>query len=212
MVWYMVLLTAALSYLIGSFQTSYIFGKAIKKKDIREYGSGNPGATNAMRVFGFKFGMVVLLIDALKGALTIVLVKYGFGCTDTALLLLAGIFCIVGHNFPFYMGFKGGKGVAASLGIILVVDYKVFLFAGILALISLFAFRIMSIASLVFEFNTLLGFFLLYMTNNNFFWIIVTAAVYPLMSFYRHRRNLKNLVDGKEKKLWGEGSEHIIPY
>ena len=212
MVWYMVLLTAALSYLIGSFQTSYIFGKAIKKKDIREYGSGNPGATNAMRVFGFKFGMVVLLIDALKGALTIVLVKYGFGCTDTALLLLAGIFCIVGHNFPFYMGFKGGKGVAASLGIILVVDCKVFLFAGILALISLFAFRIMSIASLVFEFNTLLGFFLLYMTNDNFFWIIVTAAVYPLMSFYRHRRNLKNLVDGKEKKLWGEGSEHIIPY
>lgn len=209
MVWYQVLISVAIAYLLGSFQTSYIIGKLVKKVDIRDYGSGNPGATNAIRVFGTKFGMLVLIIDALKGALSIVVPKFLFGGTDIAAELLVGIFTIVGHNYPFYMKFKGGKGVAASIGIILMVDWRAFVFAGIPALIILLITRIMSVASLSFEFLSFIAFFVLYFTDKNLFWIVITAALYPLMSFYRHRKNIINLIEGNEKKLWGKGSENI---
>lgn len=209
MVWYQILISIALAYLLGSFQTSYIFGKLVKKVDIRNYGSGNPGATNAIRVFGAKFGMVVLVIDALKGALSILIPRLLFGPMDVAIELLVGIFAIVGHNYPFYMGFKGGKGVAASIGIILAVDWRAFLIAGIPALLLLLITRIMSVASLSFEFLSFLSFFIIYFTDKNLFWIVVTAALYPLMSFYRHRKNIINLLEGKEKRLWGKGSEKI---
>ena len=209
MVWYQVLISVAIAYLLGSFQTSYIIGKLIKKVDIRDYGSGNPGATNAIRVFGTKFGMFVLIIDALKGALSIVVPKLLFGGTDIAAELLIGIFTIIVHNYPFYMGFKGGKGVAASIGIILMIDWRAFLFAGVPALIVLLITRTMSIASLSFEFLSFVSFFVLYFTDKNLFWIVITAALYPLMSFYRHRKNIINLIEGNEKKLWGKGSEDI---
>lgn len=209
MVWYKIILILVISYLIGSFQSSYIFGKLIKKTDIRNYGSGNPGATNAIRVFGLKFGLVVLLIDALKGAVAVMMVKYGFGSTSVALQLLAGMFCILGHNYPFYMGFKGGKGVAASLGIILMVDWRVFLIAGIPALIVMVITRIMSVASLTFEFASLIAFFAFYLASGEFALIVLTAALYPLMSFYRHRKNIINLLEGKESRLWGKGVAHI---
>lgn len=209
MVWYQVLISIATAYLLGSFQTSYIIGKLLKKVDIRDYGSGNPGATNAIRVFGTKFGMFVLVIDALKGALSIAVPKLLFGGTDIAAELLIGIFTIIGHNYPFYMGFKGGKGVAASIGIILMIDWRAFVFAGIPALIVLLITRTMSVASLSFEFLSFVSFFVLYFTDKNLFWIVITAALYPLMSFYRHRKNIINLIEGNEKKLWGKGSEDI---
>lgn len=209
MVWYQVLISVAIAYLLGSFQTSYIIGKLIKKVDIRDYGSGNPGATNAIRVFGTKFGMLVLIIDALKGALSIVVPKFLFGGTDIAAELLIGIFTIIGHNYPFYMGFKGGKGVAASIGIILMIDWRAFVFAGIPALVILLVTRTMSVASLSFEFLSFIAFFVIYFTDKSLFWIVITAAFYPLMSFYRHRKNIINLIEGNEKKLWGKGSEDI---
>lgn len=209
MLWYQVLISIAVAYLLGSFQTSYLFGKLIKKVDIRNYGSGNPGATNAIRVFGTKFGMTVLIIDALKGVLAIAVPKFLFGSTDVAAELLVGIFAIIGHNYPFYMGFKGGKGVAASIGIILMIDWRAFLIAGIPALIILVVTRTMSVASLSFEFLSFVSFFTLYFADKNLFWIVVTAALYPLMSFYRHRKNIINLLEGNEKKLWGKGSEDI---
>ena len=157
------LLSLVLSYLIGSFQSSYIFGKLLKKVDIRDYGSGNPGATNAIRVFGFKFGMACLIIDALKGVLAVYIVKTLFGADFITLQLAAGIAAILGHNYPFYMGFKGGKGVAASLGIILFIDWRVFVFAGFPAILILLITRIMSVASLSFEFLVLV--FLILHTN-----------------------------------------------
>ncbi len=209
MIWYQVLVSVAIAYLLGSFQTSYIIGKLVKRVDIRDYGSGNPGATNAIRVFGTRFGMLVLIIDALKGALSIIVPRLLFGGTDIAIELLVGIFTIIGHNYPFYMKFKGGKGVAASIGIILMVDWRAFLFAGIPALIILLITRIMSVASLSFEFLSFIAFFVLYFTDKNLFWIVITAALYPLISFYRHRKNIINLLEGNEKKLWGKGSENI---
>ncbi|MBQ2500290.1 MAG: glycerol-3-phosphate 1-O-acyltransferase PlsY [Clostridia bacterium] len=202
MIWYKVILALVLSYLIGSFQSSYWMCKIFKHIDIREHGSGNPGATNVMRVCGFKFGFFVLFLDALKGALAVLLVKYGFHCDNVAIQLLSGLACILGHNFPFYLGFKGGKGVASTLGIMLVINWKVFLLAGVPALIALLSTRIMSIASLTFGTMIVIAVAVFYFSSGNFVAILIAAACYPLMMFYRHRQNIKRLVNKEEKPLW----------
>ena len=194
------------SYVVGCLQPSYLLGKAIKHVDIRDYGSGNSGATNAIRVFGFKFGMVCLLIDALKGLLAVLLVKLFLGPdvvgSEGAAILLqlcCGLCVILGHNYPFYMHFRGGKGVAASIGILLMVDWRLFLIAGIPALLILVIGRIMSVASLSFETLCFVGLAILCF-HMDFY--------YPAMSFWRHRSNLVRLAHGEESRLWGKGSKN----
>ena len=203
-----------LSYLIGSLQPSYLLGKAIKHVDIRDYGSGNSGATNAIRVFGFKFGMVCLLIDAAKGALTILAVKLLIGPMLTSagasvlLQLCCGLCVILGHNYPFYMHFRGGKGVAASIGILLMGDWRLVLIAGIPALLVLVLSRIMSVASLSFETLCFIGLAILCFRMDFYYGILLAAFCYPAMSFWRHRSNLVRLAHGEETRLWGKGSKN----
>ena len=203
-----------LSYLVGSLQPSYLLGKAIKHVDIRDYGSGNSGATNAIRVFGFKFGMVCLLIDAAKGALAVLAVRLllgpeVLGSEGAAILLqlVCGICVILGHNYPFYMHFRGGKGVAASIGILLMVDWRLVLIAGIPALLILAIGRIMSVASLSFETLCFVGLAILCVHQDFYPAILIAALFYPLMSFWRHRSNLVRLAHGEETRLWGKGSK-----
>ena len=202
------------SYLLGSLQPSYLLGKALKHVDIRDYGSGNSGATNAIRVFGFKFGMVCLLIDAAKGALAVLLVKFLLGSllptagASTLLQLVCGLCVILGHNYPFYMHFRGGKGVAASIGILLSVDWRLVLIAGIPALIVMALSRTMSVASLSFETLSFVGLAILNLHESCYAGILVAALLYPAMSFWRHRSNLVRLAHGEESKLWGEGSKN----
>ncbi|MBO4383499.1 MAG: glycerol-3-phosphate 1-O-acyltransferase PlsY [Clostridia bacterium] len=213
-------ITAALllSYLIGSLQPSFLLGKAIKHVDIRDYGSGNSGATNAIRVFGFKFGMVCLLIDAAKGALVILAVKLllgpeVLGSVGAAVLLqlVCGLCVILGHNHPFYMHFRGGKGVAASIGILLMIDWRLVLIAGIPALLLLVLTRIMSVASLTFETLCFAGLAVLCFHMEFYYGILLAAFCYPLISFWRHRANLVRLAHGEESRLWGKGSRNSGP-
>lgn len=117
------IVVAILGYLLGNFQASYIFGKLIKKVDIRTLGHGNAGASNAVESLGWKFGVLVAFLDVLKGVVSILLVKYfykvGFDPDGALLLYINGYSVILGHIFPFYMGFKGGKGTATLIGIML---------------------------------------------------------------------------------------------
>ncbi|MGB4588592.1 MAG: glycerol-3-phosphate acyltransferase [Clostridiaceae bacterium] len=117
------IIVAILGYLLGNFQASYIFGKLIKKVDIRTLGHGNAGASNAVESLGWKFGVLVAILDVLKGVISILLVKYfykvGFDPDGALLLYINGYSVILGHIFPFYMGFKGGKGTATLIGIML---------------------------------------------------------------------------------------------
>ncbi|PKM66567.1 MAG: glycerol-3-phosphate acyltransferase 1 [Firmicutes bacterium HGW-Firmicutes-19] len=116
-------LVIVLGYLLGNFQTSFILGKLIKKVDIRTLGRGNAGASNAVESLGWKFGIVVAFLDAFKGLLAILLVRYFFNVTlDTQgapLLYLAGYSAVLGHIFPFFMNFKGGKGTATLVGMMI---------------------------------------------------------------------------------------------
>lgn len=116
-------LVIVLGYLLGNFQTSYILGKLIKKVDIRTLGRGNAGASNAVESLGWKFGIVVAFLDAFKGLLAILLVGYFFKVSLDAqgapLLYLAGYSAVLGHIFPFFMNFTGGKGTATLVGMMI---------------------------------------------------------------------------------------------
>ena len=106
------------SYLIGSIPTAYIFGRLLKKIDIRKHGSGNVGATNAFRILGKGPGTAVLLIDVFKGAIVTSLVANLFGLNDPLMRVLLGIVVVCGHNWTIFLNFKGGKGIATSLGVL----------------------------------------------------------------------------------------------
>src|SRR5690554_5690347 len=118
-----IIISAVIGYLLGNIQSAYILGKLIKKVDIRTMGQGNAGASNAVESLGWKFGALVAFIDVLKGAVSIFLVKQLFNVELNSegafLLYLAGYTAILGHIYPFYMNFKGGKGTATLIGILI---------------------------------------------------------------------------------------------
>lgn len=194
------LLCLLIGYVFGCLQTSYIIGKLIKKVDIRDFGSGNSGATNAIRVFGKKLGMFCLIMDALKGVAAISVARY---CLDgtTLLLLITGFGVILGHNYPFYMNFKGGKGIAASLGIFLAIDYRVFFLAGIPSLIFLAMTKYMSLASLSYSLLLLLFMGVFYYNQPQGILIILSTAVFTALAFWRHKDNIKRLASGTERRI-----------
>lgn len=207
-------------YAFGLIQTAYIIGK-IKHIDIRQYGSGNSGTTNAMRTLGKKAGIITFLVDAIKAIVATVVVRCIFSDCDYqfVLVLYTGIGVILGHNFPFYMGFKGGKGIAASGGVIAsCLDIKLLLLAiitfGVVALIS----RYVSLGSLC----VLTGFLvelivfgeLELMSNVSGFnpdYNIETyllALFMTVLAFIRHKENIKRLMSGTERKI-GEKKEAL---
>lgn len=194
------LLCLLVGYLFGCLQTSYIIGKIFKKVDIRDFGSGNSGATNAIRVFGKKLGMFCLIMDALKGVVAISVARYYLDGT-MLLLLVTGFGVILGHNYPFYMNFKGGKGIAASLGIFLAIDYRVFFLAGIPSLIFLAMTKYMSLASLSYSLLLLLFMGVFYYNQPQGILVILATAVFTSLAFWRHKDNIKRLASGTERRV-----------
>ena len=128
------LISILIGYVFGLFQTSYIIGK-MHKTDIREHGSGNAGTTNALRTFGKKAGAMTLLGDCLKCVLAIVVVRLIFAGRETEMMPLLCIYaaagCILGHNFPITLGFRGGKGIAASVGFLIAFDWRMFVICAV---------------------------------------------------------------------------------
>lgn len=214
-----ILASVVICYFLGSLNASYLLGKAFKQKDVRNYGSHNPGSTNAIRTFGAKFGFICMAVDILKGVIAMLLVRLIMWHTldqfetpphhDLLVLIQlgCGIVCMLGHMYPFYMHFKGGKGIAVSLGVLIAINWKIFLIAGIPSLIILAIFRIMSVASLSFETLIFIMYIAFYGGHHPYGWFILLAALfYPLLGYYGHRANLKRLVHGEEPRLWGPGS------
>ncbi|MGO0060990.1 glycerol-3-phosphate 1-O-acyltransferase PlsY [Brevibacillus fluminis] len=185
-----------LSYLIGSISFSYLIAKRLAGIDIRSHGSGNAGATNTLRVLGKGPGIVVLVLDALKGLAAMGIAHWITG-GDPVAYAFAGIFAIVGHNWPIFFGFRGGKGIATTLGVALGLSPLAFLIAAVITVIVIAITRYVSLGSLVFV--TLLPVLL---------WFLTDHPIYPLVSllitvfaYIRHSSNIVNLVQGKERKL-----------
>ncbi len=184
--------TIFVAYLIGNLSPSYVIGKLAKNIDIRDHGSGNAGATNVLRVMGKKFAALTFVVDALKGVLAVLVVRYFFG-EDYA--MVAGIFVVVGHNWPIILKFKGGKGVATSIGLILVIHPIYGLLGIVIGIAALMKTKIVSLGSMVGM--TSFAVLVLIFSRDYAIFALVLAA----MSVYRHKENIRRLIRGEEKTI-----------
>lgn len=189
------ILAVLLGYGIGCFSSAYFLSKTLKKGDIRKYGSGNAGTTNMLRTYGFGFGIATLLMDILKGILAIV-VGYLVGGEECA--LLSGLFAVVGHIFPFYLGFKGGKGVATTLGVIIAVNPLVGFLLFIMGLVIVLLTQMVSLASLAIIIMFPVICLVLYPTR---LMLLAVAIILMLITLYKHRENINRIKRGTENKV-----------
>ena len=198
-------LSLFLSYAIGSIPSSYLVGKGFRGIDLREHGSGNLGATNAFRVLGWKIGLFVLVCDILKGALPVsilphAIVKWGGIAWDSAnIAILVGAAAILGHVFTIFMRFKGGKGVATSMGVFLALAPAPFMITLVVSLVVIFSTHYVSAGSLTGA--VLLPILVMMFYPGRWPLILITSLVGFLL-IIRHRSNIKRLVKGKENKLF----------
>lgn len=206
------ILCVVIGYVFGLFQTAYFYGKS-KGIDIREHGSGNSGTTNALRVLGTKAGLIVFAGDCLKCILAVVLVRVLFGQTYADMIYLLCIYtaagAILGHNFPFYMGFKGGKGIAATAGFVLSF-HPTFIPVGILLFFGpFFITHYVSLGSLLVYVGFVtqliisgqLGLFG-DMSQAHLIEMYIVAFLLAVMAFWKHRANIVRLIHGEENKTY----------
>ena len=189
------ILVVVIGYMIGNFASSYFVGKLMAKIDIREHGSGNAGATNTFRVLGAKAGTIVFIGDILKGILATAIGLWITG--DRVGAMLAGIMAVVGHNWPVLLNFKGGKGIASSFGLIIVLFPKIalILFAVVVPLMLLT--RYVSLGSI----TAAVLFPVLLIAYQEPLKIILLGFVVALLAILRHKDNLVRLGEGKENKI-----------
>ncbi|NMO96957.1 glycerol-3-phosphate 1-O-acyltransferase PlsY [Paenibacillus lemnae] len=189
-------------YLLGSVSFSVLLAKLLKGIDIRQHGSGNAGATNTLRVLGTGPAILVLALDVIKG---IAAVWIGFWVSDGNEWIpgLCGIAAIVGHNWPLYFRFRGGKGIATAIGVLASLCFLPALYAGIIAILSIVFTRYVSLGSLIFVFLTPL--FLIFM---GYAWpVFWTSLIIGVFAFWRHRSNIIKILQGRENKLGSGGSK-----
>ena len=196
-------------YLFGLIQSGYFYGKA-HKIDIRNHGSGNSGTTNALRVMGPKAGAVVFLGDFLESLLPCVMIRVLFRSQPEMIYLLilyTGFGVILGHNYPFYLNFKGGKGIAATAGLIVATDLRMMLLCLVAFVLIVAVTRYVSLGSLVvatifFVWLFLFGRIGAYGIDQRLLpeFYIVTALISG-QAFWRHRANIGRLVRGRENKI-----------
>ena len=179
------------SYLFGSIPFGLLLTKIFLKKDIREIGSGNIGATNVLRAGNKILGYSTLVLDILKAVLPILYIK--FSMDDYLYISALSIF--IGHVFPIWLKFKGGKGVATYLGVILALSYKFFLIFGITWLVLSLLFRYASLSSII---SSLIVFVYSYFFINNFSLILF---IFLVIIIYTHRENIVRLKNSEESKI-----------
>lgn len=203
----------AIGYLFGIFQTAYVCGR-IKGIDIREHGSGNAGTTNTLRVLGVKMALLVFLGDLFKCILAVCAVKFIFRGIAPDILPLLGLYagagCVLGHNFPVQLGFRGGKGIACTAGLLLATDWRIALIAMVSFIIIVALTRYVSLGSivLVIEFFVFLFVFgeqgAYGMTQAARVEMYAVAAFLTLMALYQHRANIVRLVHGEESRIFSK--------
>lgn len=191
-------LVLVISYFIGTISGSYIIGKLFLDKDIRKYGSGNAGTTNAMRVLGKKAGVMTFLIDFLKGLAVTFIIGKVFGSTFVPLGILGAV---IGHDFPFYMNFRGGKGVATTLGALALFNFPLTLICYIVWVLGTVLTKMVSVGSILFFVSIIIVYtFMSQLTIVN----IILVNTIALIGIVRHKDNIKRIVAGNENKIGGK--------
>ena len=190
------------AYLLGSIPSSYLMGKMLKGIDIRKFGSGNVGATNALRVLGTKIGIITLVIDILKGFFAVLIGKILIPEFSDLILIIIGIAAIIGHIFTIFLKFKGGKGVATSTGVFIALTPIPLIIALFVFIITVWISKYVSLGSILASL-TLFMVELIINLNNSFIEIEKLVMVFVIASFIiiRHKSNLKRLLSGTENKI-----------
>jgi acyl phosphate:glycerol-3-phosphate acyltransferase len=193
------------AYLIGSLPSGYIIGR-INGVDLRTVGSGNIGATNALRILGKKWGYFVFAADILKGALCVALADVfsrQFAPDQVTIAkILAAIFAVLGHNFPVWLGFKGGKGIATSAGVMIALfPVWVFLCALVVWVSSFQITRYVSVASILAAISLSLSTFVLALLGRCDWLLVAVAVAMTTLAIWRHKSNIARLLAGTEKKF-----------
>ena len=198
------------SYIAGSIPSAVWIGKLAKGIDVREHGSKNAGATNTMRVLGVKIGIPVLLIDVFKGFAAVKLAFFsGFsGDAFVSLQIGLGAVAVLGHVFPVFAGFRGGKGVATIVGVLLALHWQATLVAIALFLITLFISKYVSFGSLVMGLSFPVSVIFIFHPDITPLSLKIFSAVVCALLFVTHRKNISRLMNGTENKatfLFGGG-------
>jgi len=194
-----------LSYLVGSIPTAIITGKVLRGIDVRQFGSGNAGGTNAFRVLGWKAGLFVSLFDIAKGAFaTVVISQIRFDApilNPTVLMILAGLCAILGHTFTIFAGFKGGKGVACGAGMIIGLYPVVFLFCLLVFALVLFSTGIVAVSSIsaAISLPVILWLFDRFGSTPVDHALLIFSIIIPVFIIFTHRSNIRRLLKGEEK-------------
>ncbi len=187
-------LIAVIAYLLGNFATSYLVSRAAAKIDIRKYGSGNAGSTNVLRVLGAKPAAIAFLGDVLKGTIAVLIGRYIGGSYGE---IIAGIFVILGHDWPIVLNFKGGKGVATTIGLMLPIDPIMVLLILITGVIVISITRYVSLASVL---GMCIYPIAMIITQKPAEYIIF-SLILSAIAIIRHRANIGRLIKGTESKL-----------
>jgi len=200
------IIVAIIAYLLGSISFSVIISKKMAGFDVREKGSGNAGTTNVLRSVGKKAAIITLVCDVLKGVVAILIAvivgKIVKDLNNSLLVQLAGIAVIVGHTFPVFFGFKGGKGIATSLGVLLVTNWNIGLICLVFALILMILTRMVSLGSIVAA--ILFPVLVIFMPSNAYIVegnYVIYSIILAVLVVFNHRSNVKRLLNGTENKL-----------
>lgn len=202
-----IILAIILSYLIGSIPTAVWVGRFFYDIDIREHGSGNAGATNTFRVLGKKAGIPVLLFDVFKGWLVVQFVFMLTNWTDLIhlsrdqevnLQLTLGIAALIGHIFPIYVNFKGGKGVATLLGLVIAVAPEAALYAMGIFIITLLISRYVSLSSMIAGFS--FPILIIVILHTNTISLVIFSMVIAILLLFTHQKNIERLLSKEETK------------
>lgn len=193
-----------IAYLIGSIPTSVWISKAIFNIDIRDYGSGNPGATNTFRILGSKWGSIVMIVDVTKGIIATslyILIPYYLTneLARTNFMIVLGLASVIGHIFPIWAGFKGGKGVATILGMALAIQPIVALLCLLVFLCTLFTTRFVSLSSLIAGVAFMV--LILFIFNEKETMYRLFAIIVAFMVIITHQKNISRLLKGTENKV-----------
>ena len=202
---------AVIAYLLGAIPFGLIISKKLSSVDIRKYGSGNIGGTNVLRVLGKRLGLLTILLDMSKAALSVLIGMWLIG--DETLLLagmemhiqvaqvIAALMAVVGHNWSVYIKFKGGKGVAAGLGGLMVINWVIGLIALAVFLIVMLTTKYVSVGSISGSVAVLLAFIVLTLLNKSVLVYIVYGLLFVVMVIYQHRSNIARLCSGTENRI-----------
>lgn len=184
-----------LGYIIGSLNFAIIYSR-LRKDDIRRHGSRNAGATNILRTYGKIPAFLVFLLDISKGIIAVLLVRYAFNA-DELMECAAALGAILGHNYPLFYDFRGGKGVSTSFAVLLILHWEVALISLFVFIITVLVSRYVSLSSILASFAAIISSFFIYnATTFSFFCLII-----GLLCVIRHKRNIIRLLSGKERRL-----------